>query len=90
MPVTKERKADISKEFGKQSTDTGSPQVQIAILTERIRHLTDHLGENPKDYATRRGLIAMVGKRKALLDYLKTEIKPEDYKALLERLELRK
>lgn len=90
MPVTKERKASLAQEFGKAQNDSGSPEVQVAILTERIRHLTDHLGDNPKDYATRRGLIAMVGKRKGLLDYLKNNIKPEQYKALLEKLELRK
>ena len=87
--ITKERKAAIVAEFGKTPTDTGSTEVQIALLTERIRELTEHLKDHKKDHHSRRGLLKMVGQRRGLLAYLKkTDI--ERYRALIERLALRK
>ena len=87
--ITKEKKAEIVKEFGRTPNDTGSPEVQIAILTERIRQLTEHLQSNQKDHHSRRGLLKMVGQRRGLLDYLKqTDI--EEYRKLIERLGIRK
>ncbi len=82
-------KADIIKEHQVHGKDTGSPQVQVAILTERINALTEHLKAHPKDNHSRRGLIMMVGKRRKLLSYLQQKNK-EGYQKLLERLELRK
>ena len=69
--MTTERKAEIIKEYGRTPNDTGSPEVQVALLTERINVLTEHLKENKKDHHSRRGLLKMVGKRRGLLDYLK-------------------
>ena len=87
--ITKERKAAIVAEFGKTPTDTGSTEVQIALLTERIRELTEHLKDHKKDHHSRRGLLKMVGQRRGLLDYLKkTDI--ERYRALIEKLGIRK
>ena len=87
--IAKEKKQAIIKEFGRTEGDTGSPEVQIAILTARINDLTDHFKANPKDHHSRRGLLKMVGKRRALLAYLKdTDI--ESYRNLIERLGLRK
>lgn len=87
--MTTERKAEIVKEFGRTPTDTGSPEVQVALLTERINVLTEHLKENKKDHHSRRGLLKMVGKRRGLLDYLKrTDL--EGYRALIAKLGLRK
>ncbi len=71
MSITAERKQELVKQFGANEGDTGSPEVQVAILTERIKNLTDHLNEHKKDFHTRRGLISMVGQRRSLLDYLK-------------------
>ncbi len=89
MSITKERKAELVKEFGANETDTGSTRVQVAILTERIRNLTEHLKDNKKDHHTRRGLLMMVGQRKGLLDYLKKgDI--EAYRILIKELGLRK
>lgn len=89
MSITAERKAQLIKEFGVKENDTGSPEVQVAVLTERINNLTEHLKVNKKDFHSRRGLLVMVGKRKSLLDYLrKTEI--DRYRALIARLGLRK
>ena len=83
------RKQEIIKEHGRHEGDTGSPEVQIALLTERINSLTDHLKMHKKDHHSRRGLLKMVGKRRALLAYLKdTDI--ESYRNLIERLGLRK
>ena len=67
--ITSEKKAEIIKEYGRKEGDTGSPEVQIAILTFRIKELTEHLKENPKDHHSRRGLLKMVGKRRGLLAY---------------------
>ena len=87
--ITKELKQQIIKEYARTEGDTGSPEVQVAILTERIKELTEHLKTNHKDHHTRRGLLKMVGKRRGLLDYLKkTDI--ERYRALIEKLGLRK
>lgn len=71
MSITAERKQALIEEYGRQQGDTGSPEVQVAILTERIRNLTDHLGDHRKDHHSRRGLLIMVGQRRRLLDYLK-------------------
>jgi len=87
--TTKERKAEIIKEYGKSEGDTGSPEVQVALLTERIRNLTEHLKVNKKDHHSRRGLLKMVGQRRNLLEYLK-KCDIERYRSLIERLGLRK
>ena len=71
MSITQERTEELVKEFGRGENDTGSPEVQIAILTERVRNLTEHMLTHKKDLHSRRGLIAMVGQRRRLLDYLK-------------------
>ena len=87
--ISKEKKAEIVAQYGRTAGDTGSPEVQVAILTARINELTDHFKANPKDHHSRRGLLKMVGKRRALLAYLKdTDI--ESYRNLIERLGLRK
>ncbi len=87
--MTTERKAEIIKEYGRTPNDTGSPEVQVALLTERINVLTEHLRDNKKDHHSRRGLLKMVGKRRGLLDYLKrTDL--EGYRALIAKLGLRK
>ena len=87
--ITKEKKDEIIKAYGRKPGDTGSPEVQIAILTERILELTEHLKQNPKDNHSRRGLFKMVGQRRGLLKYLKGS-DLEGYRALIERLGLRK
>ncbi len=87
--TSKERKAEIIKEYGKSEGDTGSPEVQVALLTERIRNLTEHLKINQKDHHSRRGLLKMVGQRRNLLEYLKKN-DIERYRTLIERLGLRK
>mgnify|MGYP000946550593 CR=1 FL=1 len=87
--ISKEKKQEIIKEYGRTPEDTGSPEVQVALLTERIKELTEHLKSNKKDHHSRRGLLRMVGQRRALLDYLmKKDI--ERYRSLIERLGLRK
>lgn len=87
--MTKERKQELITKYGRDSKDTGSPEVQIALLTERINHLTDHLREHKKDHHSRRGLLMMVGKRKGLLNYLiKTDI--ERYRSIIAELGIRK
>ena len=87
--ISKEQKEQIVKDFGRTPGDTGSPEVQIAILTARINDLTDHFKANPKDHHSRRGLLKMVGQRRGLLAYLK-ETDIERYRTLIERLGLRK
>ena len=87
--MTPERKAQIIKEFQLSPTDTGSPEVQIALLTERINHLNEHLKQFKKDHHSRRGLLMMVGKRRGLLDYL-TKKDIERYRAIVAKLGLRK
>jgi small subunit ribosomal protein S15 len=89
MTVTAERKQEIIKDNAQASGDTGSPEVQVAILTERIRNLTDHFKNNHKDNHSRRGLLAMVNKRRSLLAYLKKK-DVERYNALIAKLGLRK
>ena len=89
MSITQERTAELVKEFGRGDNDTGSPEVQIAILTERVRNLTEHMLTHKKDLHSRRGLIAMVGQRRRLLDYLKRK-NNERYQAILKALELRR
>lgn len=87
--IAKEKKDEIIKEYGRKVGDTGSPEVQIAILTARITELTEHMKKNPKDYHSNRGLLKMVGQRRGLLDYLKkTDL--EKYRALIEKLGIRK
>ncbi|MDO5382421.1 MAG: 30S ribosomal protein S15 [Eubacteriales bacterium] len=87
--ISKEKKAEIIATYGRTPGDTGSPEVQIAILTERIAELTEHLKVNQKDHHSRRGLLKMVGKRRALLAYLKKN-DIEGYRNLIERLGIRK
>ena len=87
--ISKEKKTAIIKEFARSEGDTGSPEVQVAVLTARIQELTEHLKENPKDHHSRRGLLKMVGQRRGLLGYLK-EKDIERYRVLIERLGLRK
>lgn len=87
--VSKEQKAQIIAEYGRGEGDTGSPEVQVAILTARINELTEHMKNNKKDHHSRRGLLKMVGQRRGLLTYLK-EKDIERYRALIEKLGLRK
>ena len=87
--ITKEIKAEIIKEYGKTPTDTGSPEVQIAILTYRIKELTEHLKTHQKDHHSRRGLLKMVGKRRGMLDYLASK-DINAYRQLIEKLGIRK
>ena len=87
--LTKEKKQEIIKEYAIKEGDTGSPEVQIAILTARIQELTEHLKANPKDHHSRRGLLKMVGQRRNLLKYLR-ETDIERYRTLISRLGLRK
>ncbi len=88
MPLPKERKWELIREFQKHENDTGSAEVQIAILTERINRLTEHMKRNKKDLHSRRGLIGMVNKRRRLLEYLK-ENDPESYQKVVEKLNLK-
>ena len=82
-------KKEIIAKFGRNPEDTGSPEVQVALLTARINHLTEHLKEHKKDHHSRRGLLMMVGQRRGLLDYLKkTDL--DGYRALIEKLGIRK
>ena len=87
--ISKEKKTEIIKAYGRTPEDTGSPEVQIAILTARIAELTEHLKINKKDHHSRRGLLKMVGQRKGLLNYLK-ETDIERYRTLIEKLGIRK
>ncbi|EHI56134.1 30S ribosomal protein S15 [Johnsonella ignava ATCC 51276] len=87
--ITKEKKTEIISKYARKEGDTGSPEVQIAILTARIQELTEHLKENKKDHHSRRGLLKMVGKRRGLLQYLKNK-DIEGYRTLIEKLEIRK
>ena len=88
MPITKERKAEIIAEYGKDGKDSGSADVQVALLTERIRHLTEHVKTHPKDHHTRRGLLMLVGKRRRLLTYIKARDILE-YRELIKKLGIR-
>ncbi|MFC1544231.1 30S ribosomal protein S15 [Gemmatimonadota bacterium] len=89
MPLKKEDKAALVDKFGREKGDTGSPEVQIALLSERITYLTGHLQTHKKDHASRRGLLKLVGQRRRLLDYLRRK-DPDRYRAILEELGLRK
>ena len=89
MSITLARKAELIKEFGKNENDSGSASVQVAILSERIRNLTEHLKDHKKDFGSRRGLLAMVGQRRSLLDYIKAGDN-KTYKDLIEKLGLRR
>ncbi len=86
--ITKEQKEEIFKKFGRHEGDTGSPEVQIAILTMRIENLTQHLQQYKKDYSSRRGLYKLVGERRKLLNYLK-ETDRERYERIIKELNLR-
>jgi len=89
MTITNERKNELVEEFRQNDSDTGSPEVQIAILTTRINNLTEHMRSNKKDYSTRRGLLGMVSRRRRLLDYLR-EVNPDRYLDIIGRLNIRK
>ena len=89
MPLTRESKGSLIERYRVHPKDTGSPEVQIALLTERISYLTEHFRAHRKDHASRRGLLMMVGKRKRLLEYLKRG-NPERYRQVIERLGIRK
>jgi small subunit ribosomal protein S15 len=89
LPLTKEKKEMLVKEYRMHDKDTGSPEIQIALLTERINQLTEHLKKSSKDFSSRRGLLKLVGKRRRLLDYLKdTDL--DGYRKIVEQLSLRK
>ena len=89
MSITVERKAELVEEFGLKPGDTGSPEVQVAILTERVKNLTEHMKEHKHDFHSRRGLLLMVGRRRRLLGYLQS-IDISRYRALIEKLGLRR
>lgn len=89
MTLTKEAKTKTIQEFARKANDSGSPEIQIAILTRRINALTQHLAKNTKDHSTRRGLLAMVSRRRGLLDYLR-KVNPDKYLEMLSRLNIRK
>ena len=89
MSITAERKSEVIKEYAKGTNDTGSPEVQIAILSERIKNLTEHLQGHEKDFHSRRGLLVMVGQRRRLLDYLKKKNNAR-YQDIIGKLGLRR
>ena len=89
MSITAERKTEVVREYARHEGDTGSPEVQVAILSERINNLTEHLKTHKKDFHSRRGLLIMVGQRRRLLDYLKRKNEPR-YQTLIQRLGLRR
>ena len=89
MSLSTERKAQIVQDFQRASTDTGSPEVQVALLTNRINELQGHFAVHKQDHHSRRGLLKMVNQRRKMLDYLKKK-DPQRYRTLLERLELRR
>ena len=89
MSITAERKQELIKEYARSEGDTGSPEVQVAILSERIRNLTDHMQSHKKDFHSRRGLLVMVGQRRSLLDYLRKK-NEKRYTDLIDRLGLRR
>lgn len=89
MTITKQRKQDLIQDHKRGQADTGSPEVQIAILTTRINGLTEHMRTHKKDYASRRGLLSMVSRRRRLLDYLK-QIDPQRYLDIIGKLDIRK
>ena len=87
--ITKEEKQDLIQQYGRDGQDTGTAEVQIAIFSRRIKALTEHLKQHPKDHATRRGLLKLVGKRRKLLDYL-TAKDIERYRTIIQQLGIRK
>lgn len=89
MTITKERKQELIQDYRHDEADTGSPEVQIAILTTRINNLTEHMRGHKKDYASRRGLLALVSRRRRLLDYLRHR-DPQRYLDIIGRLGIRK
>ena len=89
MSITPERKQTVMSDYATRANDTGSPEVQVAVLTERITNLTEHLKDHKKDFASRRGLLMMVGRRRRLLDYLRRK-EQSRYQTLIERLGLRR
>jgi small subunit ribosomal protein S15 len=89
MSITKNKKSELIESFGNDKKDSGSPKVQTAILTERIKNLTEHLKTHSKDFSTRRGLLTMVGKRRRMLDYIKSK-NEEEYSTIIETLGLRR
>jgi small subunit ribosomal protein S15 len=89
MPLTQDKKTTLIESYRVHSKDTGSPEVQVALLSERISYLTEHFRTHNKDHASRRGLLVMVGKRKRLLEYLKRH-NPGSYKQVIDRLGIRK
>lgn len=89
MSITAERKQEVIKEFATKDGDTGSPEVQVAILSERISNLTEHLKTHKRDFHSRRGLLIMVGQRRRLLDYVKRK-ELSRYEQLIQRLGLRR
>ena len=89
MPLTKEKKQNIVATYQQKHNDTGSPEVQVALLTERINHLTEHFKSHVKDHHSRFGLIKMVNKRRSLLKYLQ-QIAPDRYQQIVSKLNLRK
>jgi small subunit ribosomal protein S15 len=89
MSISAERKQELIKEYATKPDDTGSPEVQVSILTERIRNLSEHMTGHAKDFHSRRGLLMMVGTRRRLLDYLKSK-SVERYQTLIQRLSIRR
>lgn len=89
MSITADRKQEVIKEFATKEGDTGSPEIQVAILTERIRNLSGHMESHKKDFHSRRGLLIMVGQRRRLLDYVKNKSQ-DRYQSLIQRLGLRR
>jgi len=89
MTITKERKQEVIREYRRGDADSGSPEVQIALLTNRINSLTEHMRTHSKDYGSRRGLLAMVSRRRRLLDYLR-KVNPQKYLDVIGRLSIRK
>jgi small subunit ribosomal protein S15 len=89
MSITSEKKSELIVEYARSTGDTGSPEVQVSVLSERIGNLTEHLKEHKKDFHSRRGLLKMVGRRRGLLDYLKRK-DPGRYEELIKRLGLRR
>ncbi len=89
MSITQDKKSELIREYGRADGDTGSPEVQVAILTTRIANLTEHLKTHRKDFHSRRGLLIMVGKRRRLLDYVRSRSE-ERYRTLIGQLGLRR
>jgi small subunit ribosomal protein S15 len=89
MPLTLDKKKSVIEQFRVHPGDTGSPEVQIALLTERINSLTDHFKQHSKDHHSRRGLLMLIGKRRGLLEYLKSK-NPERYRVIIDKLGIRR